>query len=231
MLHSPAPSPTPAPPAAPTAGDAHVLGSLRTLAIDTLSDLMRRGQPGEGRRHAATTALRYLTQLDRLAAMQRPAAAVSPPQPPASQSATPSPQSPHASPSPTASTIPQAVPQPARATAPAPTPIDPAALAALPSRSELHSLVLAVRETAASIQRGDDREVFFPPALDALPALNPAPLAIPSDPRFDSAAALPPRPTPPFGQPRAQLSPPAPLAARRATAAALLLASGFAASG
>lgn len=100
----------PTAPSAPPAGgtDAASLATFRALAIETLCSLMRPGQTSEGRRQAATTALRYLSQLDRLAhldrvaAQRRPANAESPalPQvqspPPTSQP--PSPPTPRSQP-------------------------------------------------------------------------------------------------------------------------------------
>lgn len=66
----------PTAPSVPPAGgaDAASLASFRALAIETLCSLMRPGQTSEGRRQAATTALRYLSQLDRLAHLERAAA-------------------------------------------------------------------------------------------------------------------------------------------------------------
>jgi len=190
------PAPSTAPPG--DAGDPAANSSFRALAIETLCDLMRRGQSSDGRRQAATTALRYLSQLDRLAhldriaAQRRPAPAESPasfglPSGPPQQAQLPPAQS-----TPFAKQVLLPAPEPATSPLPAPQlPVAPSppppAPAALPTRAELNMLLEAVRDTAATTQPIDSQAISFPPALDSLPSVCAAPLAIESDPRVDPA--------------------------------------------
>ena len=156
-------STTQAPAAVHTLGDT---AALRSLAIDTLCDLMRRGQASDSRRHAATTALRYLSQLDRLAITAA-----------RGQNAQPTPASttPHTPPVPPTPSSP--------ASSPAAAPADAAnprhAPASLPTAVELRSLMDAVRDTALTPPSPPDPIVL--PGSGTPPFSSLAPLPLPAD--------------------------------------------------
>lgn len=191
-----------APAAAHTHGDT---AALRALAIDTLCDLMRRGQASDSRRQAATTALRYLSQLDRLAIT---AARGQNAQPTPASSAPDTPPAPPALAAP-----PAAAASPAAAPANAAHPRHAPAPASLPTAGELRSLMDAVRETALTPPCPPD-PIVLPGSGGAPPFSSLAPLPLPAN-AFTGGSA--------FCQP---LGPAHPRPPRPSSAASLLAAAG-----
>jgi hypothetical protein len=190
---------------APAAAHAHGdTAALRSLAIDTLCDLMRRGQASDSRRHAATTALRYLSQLDRLAITAA-----------RGQNAQPTPASttPHTPPVPPTPSSPASSPAAAPAVdAPADAADPRHAPASLPTAVELRSLMDAVRDTALTPPSPPDPIVL--PGSGTPPFSSLAPLPLPAD-AFTGGSA--------FCQP---LGPANPRPPRPSSAASLLAAAG-----